>query len=131
MALSDVGTRLRVLVIDDNVDDLRMFSLCLESLECDARTSALPEECLAISREFQPHLVFLDLAMPGTDGFAVARQLQTAGLPPFLLVARTGYSDERTKEKCLTAGFNLVVIKPEKMEELKRLLEAARRLVEV
>ncbi len=131
MTLPDDRTRLRVLVVDDNVDDLKMFSMCLEALGCEVRTCGSPDECPAVSREFRPHLVFLDLAMPGTDGFAVARQLPAAEARPFLLVARTGYSDERTKEKCLAAGFNLVVVKPERMDELKRLLEAARRFVEV
>jgi CheY-like chemotaxis protein len=118
--------RLRVLVVDDHRDDLKMFGMWLELMQCEVRTCVDPEHCLQIAREFQPHLVFLDLAMPGMSGFEVAQRFRDAQLPPFLLVARTGYADARTKTECLQRGFNLVLPKPVDLDEMKRLLDTAR-----
>jgi CheY-like chemotaxis protein len=123
---TSAGKQLRVLVVDDHRDDLKMFGMWLELMHCEVRTCDDPEYCLQIARDFQPHLVFLDLAMPGMSGFEVARRFRDAQLPPFLLVARTGYADARTKAECLQSGFNLVLSKPVDLDEMKRLLDTAR-----
>jgi CheY-like chemotaxis protein len=119
-------TKLRVLVVDDNLDDLAMFGKWLELMKCDVRTCSTPIDCQQVAREFKPHLAFLDVAMPGMSGIQVARQLRAADLPPFLIVARTGYADQQTRLECLSNGFNLVMPKPEDLEEMNHLLETAR-----
>jgi CheY-like chemotaxis protein len=120
------GATLRVLVVDDHRDDLKMFSMWLDLMGCEVRTCSEARQCLEVAREFQPHLVFLDIAMPQMSGIDVAHCLHAANIPPFLLVARTGYADQKTKDECLTNGFNLVMTKPGQVDETKRPLETAR-----
>lgn len=120
------GAPLRVLVVDDYHDDLKMFGLWLELMGCEVRTCDTPQHCLQVASELRPHLVFLDVAMPGMSGIEVSQRLRAANVPPFLLVARTGYADAETRAACLASGFHRVLPKPTDLDEIKHLLETAR-----
>jgi CheY-like chemotaxis protein len=100
------------------------------TFDCDVEACNEPTESFDIAGRFEPHLVLLDVAMPGMTGFEVARQLRELDIPPFLLVARTGFVETSIRERCLNEGFNYVVAKPG-LDELMRLIEAAQRLAEV
>ena len=119
----------RVLIADDNLDDLKMFSMYLEALGCEVFTCSDATQCCALIETHQPQVVFLDIAMPKISGLEIAQQLRASKLPPLLLVARTGYGDEATRTRCLDAGFNMVLVKPADVDQIKRLLETARSLV--
>jgi CheY-like chemotaxis protein len=121
--------KLRVLLVDDLIDDLIAFGGYLRLKGCDVRTCGRPASCVELALDFRPHLVILDLQMPGMSGVELARQLKQGELPPFLLVARTGFSDEGRKKLCEQVGFDMVVIKPIATEALDQLLERARRIV--
>ncbi len=119
---------LRVLAVDDDVDDTAAMRRLLELLGCEVRTCNEAHRCVELAREFQPRLVMLDVGMPGISGLEIAAELLAAGLPPFLLVARTGFADDETKAACVEAGFNLVVVKPTHPKKLDKILSAARQL---
>jgi CheY-like chemotaxis protein len=76
-----------------------------------------------------PDVVLLDLGLPGMDGFEVARCLRRRpGFESVLLVAVTGYGQERDRQRTREAGFDLHLLKPVAPEELKRLLRTAVRV---
>jgi CheY-like chemotaxis protein len=57
--------------------------------------------------------VFLDLGMPGMDGYQIARRLrQMDGLDTSLLVALTGYGRELDRQRAYDAGFDVFLVKP-------------------
>ncbi len=66
-----------------------------------------------------PHLVFLDLAMPSMDGFAVAKAIRRLDIPAFKLFAMTGYGDEHTRAKVEAGGFDGFLLKPIDLQQLK------------
>jgi CheY-like chemotaxis protein len=121
-----VDCRTRVLLVDDLADDTLMMGKLLIAHGCDIATCNDPRAACEVARQFKPDLVLLDIAMPGMSGFAVAKALHAAGLPPFLLVARTGYADPETRAQCEAAGFKLVLVKPVDACALANVLALAR-----
>ena len=79
---------------------------------------------------FAPDVVFLDLGMPGLDGYAVAECLRRLpGLRGVLLAAVTGYAGERARQRAERAGFACYLVKPVDPLTLEAFLRArARRL---
>lgn len=122
-------SRLRVLIVDDFADDAFVFGKLLERLGCEVQTCNDPTRCMELAESFQPHLIFVDYAMPCQSGPATARLLRSARLPAgHRLVARTGYATERVKQECLDAGFSHVLIKPIDLDRLRALLDEVRSL---
>ena len=68
----------RILVVDDDVGLSRLISISLEKTRLyEVRVENRSRQALACAREFRPHLVLLDVDMPGMDGGAVAAQLRS------------------------------------------------------
>jgi CheY-like chemotaxis protein len=68
---------------------------------------------LRAAAEFAPDVVFLDIGMPGMDGYQTARALRAAPLPPgLIIVALTGWGAESDRHKSREAGFNFHLTKP-------------------
>jgi CheY-like chemotaxis protein len=116
----------RVLLVDDSADDTDILSRLLGKFGCRVEACNSGQACLDVVEAFGPQLILLDLGMPGMSGLEVARLLRAKELGAYLLVARTGYADDATKVKCLEAGFDDVLVKPDDPAKLQQLLEAAR-----
>ena len=68
-------------------------------------------------------VVVLDIGLPGIDGHEVARRIRAvAGGSSTLLVALTGFGEERDRQKSLAAGFDDHLAKPVSIAELESLL---------
>lgn len=116
---------LRVLVVDD---DSKLVSLLARGLAFegfDVVTAADGEGCLVAVDEHAPHVVLLDVAMPGMDGFEVCRRLRvTKDVPVIMLTARDDVSDTVTG---LRLGADDYVGKPFAFEELLARIDAVLR----
>jgi PAS domain S-box-containing protein len=117
-----------VLVVDDNVDAAETLVLVLELDGHIARMAHSGEAALQRVAERRPEVVFLDIGMPGMDGYAVARRLreQWPGVP-MLLVALTGWGNVEDRRKAEAAGFDLHLTKPVDAAQLQALLRDPRR----
>ena len=111
----------RVLVVDDDVRNLLALTPMLEKWKLDvmaAGDGAEALETLATGGDFD--LVFMDIMMPGMDGYEVIRQLREqqrfAELPIVALTAKAGADD---REQCLAAGADDCIVKPIDPVELK------------
>jgi two-component system CheB/CheR fusion protein len=70
-------------------------------------------EALEAARDYRPEVAFLDIGMPGLDGYEVARRLrQEPGLEKVALVALTGWGQEQDRRRSREAGFDRHFIKP-------------------
>lgn len=68
-------------------------------------------------------MVFLDIGIPGRDGYQLAADIRAAALEPRpFLVALTGYGQESDREKARRAGFDRHLLKPADPKELEALL---------
>ena len=82
---------LRVLVVDDEEDVLRLARIILESGGYEVATASSGEEALRMVEEDRPDLVLLDVVMPGLSGLDVCRLLrrdkETQGIPIIMFMA--------------------------------------------
>ena len=114
--------RRRVLLVDDHEDSRRMLSLLLQFSGYEALEARDGIEGLRVAVEEKPDIAVIDIGLPGTNGYEVARRLRadpaTRALP---LIALTGYGQNEDRLRALEAGFDLHLVKP---VEPARLLEA-------
>jgi PAS domain S-box-containing protein len=117
--------RLRVLVVDDQRDVADGVALLLEALGHEARAVYDGAAALAASRAQPPHVIFVDIGMPGMTGYELARHIrQDAALAKICLVALTGYGRPEDRERALAAGFDLHVTKPLSEPRLRETLSS-------
>jgi signal transduction histidine kinase len=117
----------RVLVVDDNVDAAESTAafLRLEGHEVKAVHDGL--QALASLKVFDPHVVVLDIGLPGLDGYAVARQLRSRGdTSHVLLIALTGYGQKEDRARAAEAGFDYHFVKPADPREIQVAIERGR-----
>jgi len=117
----------RVLVVDDNVDAAESTAafLRLEGHEVKAVHDGI--QALASLKVFDPHVVVLDIGLPGLDGYAVARQLRERGdTSHVLLIALTGYGQREDRQRAADAGFDYHYVKPADPREIQNAIERGR-----
>ncbi|MEX1041310.1 MAG: PAS domain S-box protein [Pirellulaceae bacterium] len=104
---------LRILVVDDNVDAAEMVSLLLRLWGHEIRMAYNGPDAIERALEFDPHAIFLDIGLPGLDGFEVAKRIRrTPQLAHVRLAAMTGYGQEEDRAKSSEAGFDAHLVKP-------------------
>jgi PAS domain S-box-containing protein len=110
----------RVLVVDDNEDAANTFVELLGLLGHSARAAHDGRSALKLAESFRPAVVFLDIHMPGEDGYSVIRRLreQVNGEQIFV-AALTGYGQREDRERTREAGFNIHLTKPVTVERLR------------
>lgn len=115
---------IRVLVVDDSVDAANGLAAVLSSADYDARAAYDGASALEVATSFRPHVVLLDIEMPGMDGYATAHGLRRMTPDdPRVLVAYTANSDSGSVAASARAGFDLHVGKPCEIRDLLQLLE--------
>jgi CheY-like chemotaxis protein len=121
--VSDRPRPSRVLIVDDNADGARSLTMLLEMGGHEVRTCYDGLTGLAEAEVFCPEVVFLDIGLPGMDGFEVARRLRARELSPRpLLVALTGYGQAEDVRLSREAGFDYHLVKPADPQALTALL---------
>ena len=119
-----VGVRQRILVVDNEKVDRDMLQSVLEPLGFVIEQAASGYEALQAIPRFAPHLVFMDLGMPGIDGWETIRRIRATDrwldLPVIALTADAMSGD---RERCLAAGMDDYLSKPFTGDALRRLLE--------
>jgi CheY-like chemotaxis protein len=113
------GRLARVLVVDDNQDAATTLGALLAAAGYAVATSFDGESALRVAEQFAPDACLLDIAMPGMDGYELARRLRQSfpDRPP-LLAAVTGYGDTTHLDRAASAGFDLHFTKPTDPAEL-------------
>ena len=121
------GNSLRVLVVDDNIDGAETLAMLLEYSGNVTRLAHTGPDALTAAGEFQPDLVFLDIGLPGFDGYEVARRMRAdPSLRQPMIVALTGWGSEDDRKQAAAAGFDRHLVKPIDASKLDDVLAAAR-----
>jgi CheY-like chemotaxis protein len=105
--------KLRILVVDDNIDAAHMLKMLLEALEHEVIVENESHSELKRALDERPDVVLLDIGLPQMDGYEIARRLRTMQSDSrSTLIAATGYGQESDLEKAKEAGFDHHLIKP-------------------
>ena len=102
----------KALVVDDNIDAANTLAYLLRLNGCKAAVAFGGETAVRTAQLWQPHLAFIDLVLPGIDGYEVLRRMHAQGSAPTLSVALTGHWDARCVERCREGGFDRFLEKP-------------------
>jgi signal transduction histidine kinase len=116
----------RVLVVDDNADAANSLALLLELGGHRTAVAYTGAEAVPTARTFRPEVVFLDIGLPGMNGYEVAAALRQAeGGSRAVLVALTGWGAEEDRRRSREAGFDFHLVKPVDSSQLGAVLAAA------
>jgi CheY-like chemotaxis protein len=121
----DAAPRLRVLVIDDNVDNAEALCALLSMMGCLTAAAFSGAQGIVAAATFDPHVAFIDLEMPGMGGCEVARHLRSG--PPAgraRLICLTGRGQPEDRHICLGSGFDEFFTKPMAPESLESVVAA-------
>ncbi|AMV40600.1 PAS domain S-box protein [Planctomyces sp. SH-PL62] len=103
----------RILVIDDNRDSTRSLARLLAMKHHEVRTAFDGPETFRVLESFHPHLILLDLGLPGMSGYEIARRIRQ--MPDFrdvTIVALTGWGQDEDRRRTQQAGFDHHLVKP-------------------
>jgi DNA-binding response OmpR family regulator len=106
----------KILLVDDEPNILSFLELGLQNEGFEVKTATDGITAVTLAKQFKPHIVILDVMMPGMDGFEVCRILKnTENMAVIMLTAKEEVED---RVKGLTIGADDYMIKPFSFEEL-------------
>jgi two-component system CheB/CheR fusion protein len=121
--LAPPTARRRVVVVEDNADSREMLCALLERAGFECRAADTGTAALSVIDEFAPHVVILDVGLPGIDGFEIARRLRASARHAGLrLIALTGYGQAGDRAAAQDAGFDVHLVKPVDTDRLLEIL---------
>ncbi len=112
----------RVLVVDDNEDAVRSLAILLELNGHEVQLARDGYAAIEIARDFVPDAVILDIGLPGINGYETARRLRRLPNCSMLLVALSGYGQDKDRERSREAGFDHHLLKPVDVDALQKVL---------
>lgn len=114
-----------ILVVDDYIVNQELTKEMLEMMKCEVDVAEDGNEALSLYKEATYDLIFMDVQMPGMDGYDVTRQIRmlegSAKHTPIIAVTANALVGDR--EKCLEAGMDDYISKPIKGSDLEMMLE--------
>ena len=113
---------IRVLVVEDSVLISSALKVLLESSGYEVKVAGTAAEALVSGSESPPDVLLLDLTLPDADGLWVIQELFSREIRPAVKLAMTGYDDDGTRERCIVAGCDDVLVKPVPIRELLRVI---------
>ena len=114
---------LRVMVVDDNADAAAMLAMLLEASGHQVLVEHSSGEALKRARQESPQVCLLDIGLPEMDGKELAKRLRAQPeTASSLLIAVTGYGQEKDRKQALAVGFDHHLLKPVDIEKLYSLL---------
>ena len=106
----------RILAVDDDPQTLRYMREVLVEADCDPVLTGDPEAVRPLIAEHRPHLVLLDLMLPGTDGMALMEELPELRERPVIFVS--AYGGDQRITRALELGADDYIVKPFSPTEL-------------
>jgi PAS domain S-box-containing protein len=114
---------LRVMVVDDNQDAAETLAMALELYACEVVVAHSGAQALELIGAADPALALLDIGLPDMTGYELARRLrQLPGGGARILIATTGWGQQKDRELAFEAGFDHHLTKPIDFESIKPLL---------
>ena len=114
--------------MDDNQDAAISLAMLLRLQGHEVRVAHSGMAALEMTKTYVPDVVFLDIGMPGMDGYEVARRMrQQPGLENVVLAALTGWGQQEDRRRTAEAGFDHHLVKPPEPKAVESVLAALKR----
>lgn len=111
--------RNRVLVIEDNRDNMTLIVDVLDSLDYEVLQAPDGETGIALARQANPDLILMDLSLPKMDGWTATRLLKTdSSLRHIPIIALTAHAMVGDRERAIEAGCDDYITKPINLQVL-------------
>ena len=121
----DAARRRRLLVVDDNRDAAESMSMLLEMWGHEVAFAYDGPSAIETAEQWRPEAVFLDIGLPGMDGYEVAERLrQLPQAKGAVLIAITGYGQEDDRLRSRRAGIDHHLVKPVAPDALRNLIDS-------
>lgn len=103
----------RVLIVDDNRDAADSLSMLLRLRGNEVRTAYDGLQAVEMANEYRPDAIVLDIGLPKLDGYEAARRIrQQPWAENVILIALTGWGQDRDRRLATEAGFDHHMVKP-------------------
>jgi signal transduction histidine kinase len=112
----------RILVVDDNRDAAESLAMLLRLGGHTVTVAHDGGSGLELAVAEKPAIVFLDIGLPGLDGYEVCRQARERGLSDARIIAVSGYGQARDRSQSQAAGFDAHCVKPIELGEIMKIL---------
>jgi len=116
----------RVLLVDDAPESLQLLTLLLAPVGFAIRTATDGAAAVAQCREWAPHLVLMDLSMPGMDGYEATRRLRAAHGTTLKIIALSAGVFIEDRQRAVAEGADVFLAKPfdhaDLLEKIKQLV---------
>jgi two-component system OmpR family response regulator len=124
-----VASQLRVLLVEDLEDCAVTTADLLRRYGHDVEIASNGSEALRKVEAYDPHVVLLDLGLPGMDGHAVAKRIkqQASSVCP-VLIALTGHATSEDRRKSAEAGIAIHLVKPADPRQLEAILKGLKEV---
>ncbi len=117
-----------ILIVEDNEKNLKLVRDLLQVKGYRTLEAETAELGIELARRHTPHVILMDIQLPGMDGIAALGQLKadptTAKIP---MIALTAFAMKEDRQRFLAAGFDGYLVKPINIREL---LEVVREFCE-
>jgi CheY-like chemotaxis protein len=106
------GEPRRILVVDDNRDTALGCAAIFRARGHEVQVAYDGVEALSVARASKPEAIFLDIGLPGMNGFDVVKTLRNEGFTNELIIAVSGYGQPEDRQRSNEAGFDEHLVKP-------------------
>lgn len=115
---------LRVLVVDDNADDLKLSQFILEDHDVEVTTVSSASEAFSAITVLKPNILICDIQMPLEDGYSLIRRIRnlTQQIKKIPAIALTTNTSDEARNMTIDAGFSTYLTKPFDPDELIQVL---------
>ncbi|GAB6152772.1 response regulator transcription factor [Desulfosporosinus burensis] len=113
---------IKVLLVDDEPNILQFLEMGLQEEGYEVQTAQDGMMAVTLAKQFQPHIIILDVMMPGMDGFEVCRMLKKTENVAIIMLTAKDEVDDRVKG--LMLGADDYMMKPFSFEELLARIQA-------
>jgi two-component system CheB/CheR fusion protein len=118
----------RILVVDDHRDQAESLGQLLKLMGHEVHVAFNGQDALSALNAFRPEVGLLDIGLPGINGYELARRIREH--PQFkniILVAQTGWGQEKDRQRSKEAGFDHHLVKPVGPEMIEKILQTNAR----
>src|SRR5688572_10345935 len=120
---------MKILIVEDNQGEMKLMQHVLSAAGHGVKGVEMAEDAIAAIEVDTPHLILLDLALPGMDGLALARALRSAAKSRDIrIVAVTSFPERYSKLSALAAGCDAYLLKPLSTRDLSNQIDAVTRM---